>query len=356
MDWTETLLKELTEAPGVPGNERAVAAVMEKYLKPLGVISYDRLGSIIAKKRGTKDKPKVLVAGHMDEVGFVVSEITKNGYIKFLPLGGWWGPVAFAQRMKIYTKNGPVIGVTGAKPPHLLTEEERKKQVEIKDLFIDVGATGEFDVKEKLGIRPGDPVVPDSTFTILANPRVYLSKAFDNRFGCAAVIELFTRLKDLPHPNTVFGAGTVQEEVGLRGATTVAHLVEPDVALIADVSIARDTPGIDSDSGEKMGAGVSILVHDSGLIPNWKLVELVIQVADANGIPYHMAALERGTTDGARVQLDRSGVPTVALGIPTRYIHAHSAMLNRDDYDNYMKLLVALVQRLDETTVAGLIK
>ncbi len=354
MDFSETLLKDLTEAPGVPGQEDEVARVMERYLKPIAEISFDRLGSLIAKKKGGKESPKVMIAGHMDEVGFMVKEVTKDGYVRFLPLGGWWGHVALSQRMKIYTKKGPVLGVTGAKPPHILPEEERKKVLDIKDMFIDVGVVKGGDGFKKLGITPGDPIVPDSTFTVLSNTRMYLAKALDNRFGCAGVVEVLQRFTRMPHPNTLYGVGSVQEEVGCRGAGTAANTIQPDVALILDVGIAQDTPGMEPDKSEKMGGGVTILAYDGGMIPSKKLLDLTVQTCEKEKIKYHLAALERGTTDGAKVHVSASGVPTIALGAPTRYIHTHQAMLLRDDYDAVIKLMVALVKKLDAKTVAGL--
>lgn len=356
MDWSETLLKDLTEAPGVPGQEDEVAKIMERYLKPISEISYDRLGSLIAKKKGAKESPKVLIAGHMDEVAFMVKEVTKEGYVKFLPLGGWWGHVALAQRMKIYTKKGPVLGVTGAKPPHILPEEERKKVLDIKDMFIDVGVTKDFDVRKKLGITPGDAIVPDSSFTILSNQRMYLAKALDNRFGCAGVVDVLNRFAKMSHPNTLYGVGSVQEEVGCRGAGTAANTIQPDVALILDVGIAQDTPGMEPDKSERMGGGVTILTYDGGMIPSKRLLDLTISTCEKEKIKYHLVAIERGTTDGAKVHVSHSGVPTIALGAPTRYIHTHQAMLLRDDYDAVIKLMISLVKKLDAKTVSGLYK
>lgn len=354
MDWTEQLLKDLTDAPGVPGQEDEVARVMERYLKPIAEVTYDRLGSLIAKKKGSKESPKVLIAGHMDEVGFMVKDVTRDGYVKFLPLGGWWGHVALAQRMKIFTKKGPVAGVTGTKPPHLLTEEERKKVLEIKDMFIDVGVTRYFDVRKKLGVAPGDPIVPESPFTVMSNKRMYLAKALDNRFGCAGVVDILTRFSKMSHPNTLYGVGSVQEEVGCRGAATAANAIAPDAAIILDVGLAQDTPGMEPDKKERMGSGVSILAYDSGMIPSRRFFDLTLATCEAGKISYHLTAMERGTTDGAKIHVSHSGVPTIALGAPTRYIHTHQAMMLRDDYDAVIKLVAALVKKLDAKTVSGL--
>src|SRR5699024_9469929 len=201
----------------------------------------DHLGSLIGKKTGTENGPKVMVAGHLDEVGFMITRIDKDGFLYFQTIGGWWNQVMLAQRVTIMTKKGNVTGVIGSKPPHILSPEERKKPVEIKDMFIDIGASSKEEA-ESLGVRPGDSVVRYLAFTHMTNEKILLAKAWDNRIGCAIAIEVLNRLKDENHPNIVYGVGTVQEEVGLRGARTSAHLIKPDIAFGVDVGIAGDTP------------------------------------------------------------------------------------------------------------------
>ncbi len=346
------LLKELTEAIGVPGFEDEVADLMAGHLSPVAEISYDRLGSIVAEKKGKKGDPRIMIAGHMDEVGFMVKSITKEGFIKFLPLGGWWGHVVLAQRVLVRTRKGDFIGVTGSKAPHIIKAEERKKVLDLGDMYIDVGATDKFDIKKKLGVRLGDPIVPISDFTILGNPKTYLAKAWDDRIGCAAVIDVLTKVGKT-HPNTLFGVGTVQEEVGLRGARTSANMVDPDVGFAVDVCIAMDTPGLDN-TGEKLGAGAGILVFDGSVIPNRRLRDLVIDTAEKNKIPYFLTALERGGTDSGIIHLNRKGVPCLTFGVPARYIHGHVGVIHRKDYDSVVKLITAVVKRLDAKTVASL--
>lgn len=298
MDQTLTLLKELSEVMGVSGQEGDVAATMARYLPPEVKPSYDKLGSLVARKDGAQENPRVMLAAHMDEIGFMVKEVTKDGFLKILPLGGWWSHTILAQRVVIRTSKGDVIGVIGSKPPHGLPEEERKKLIDIKDMVVDVGATSSFDVSKKLKIRPGDPVVPWTPFTVMSNPRLYLGKAWDDRVGCALVVEVLRSLSGVKHPNTVFGVGTVQEEVGLRGAETSGNLVAPDVALALDVSMARDIPGLDKDTreiGEKLGGGPAILVYDRTMIPNLQLRDLAVKVAERKKIPYHFATVEDTT-------------------------------------------------------------
>ncbi|MEW5923838.1 MAG: M42 family metallopeptidase [Candidatus Zixiibacteriota bacterium] len=354
MDQTEVLLRDISNANGVSGHEGAAREVMAGYMKGLADISYDKLGSLIGRKKGTADSPRVLVAGHLDEIGFMVKEITSEGYIKFLSLGGWWGHVALAQRVRIMTSKGPVIGVIGSTPPHLLKPKDREKVLEIEDMFIDVGAMEKYDVTKKLGVKVGDPIIPDSQFTIMNNDQMYLAKALDNRVACAMVIEILRHFKKAAHPNTIFGVGTVQEEVGIRGAKTVAHAVDPDVAVILDVTVARDIPPDGYKVSEKLGAGAAILVYDGGMIPNQRLRQLLMKTAEENKIPYHLTSLLRGTTDGAAVHVTRSGVPTVFLGIETRYIHSHNSIIYRKDYDNIVKLAVAVIKKLNKKTVDSL--
>jgi endoglucanase len=325
--------------------------VIRRHLEGITTVEQDKMGSIICKKAGLADSPKVMLAGHMDEVGFMVRLITKEGFVKFVPLGGWWDQVMLAQRVVIKTAQGDVFGVTGAKPPHILGPEERKKMVEKKDMYIDIGASSEEEVKER-GVRPGDPIIPVSDFAVLANPKTYMSKAWDDRVGCAIFIEAIQRLAQESHPNTVYGVGTVQEEVGLRGAKTSAHVISPNVAIILEVDIAGDVPGIEPEElGIKLGKGPSLLVYDARMIPNLKLRDLVIETAQDLEIPLQFSAMEGGATDGGMIHIHAEGVPTVVIGVPTRHIHSHVGILHREDYDHALRLVVALIRKLDQDTV-----
>lgn len=354
MDRTELLLKDLTEAVGLAGFEGEVAAVMERHLEGLADVSRDKLGSVVFKKSGTTESPRVMLASHMDEVGFIVRSVTKDGFIKFLPVGGWWGHVVLGQRVIVRTRKGDLPGVVGSKPPHELEEEERKKVVDLKDMYIDIGVSAGANVAKRFGVRPGDPIVPWSPFTVMRNGRTYMAKALDDRAGCAVVVDTIRRLSKSRHPNTVFGVGTVQEEVGLRGAATATRLVDPDVAFAIDVSLAHDMPDSKEEEKERLGGGPSITVYDGTMIPNPRLRDFVIGVAEAAKIPFHFASVERGGTDGGRIHMHRIGVPSLVLGMPTRYVHGHVGVLNRSDYDNTVRVLVEVVRRLDSKRVASL--
>jgi putative aminopeptidase FrvX len=355
MDEIENLLKELTEASGVPGYEREIRDIIRRHFQEFGEISQDKIGSLICKKAGSAAEPRILVAGHMDEIGFMVKYITKEGFVRFTPLGGWWDQVLLGQRVIIKTNKGTVTGIIGAKPPHLLSREERMKVVEKKDMYIDIGATKQEEVEEA-GIRVGDPIIPVSEFTILTNKKTYLAKAFDDRVGCAMAIEAMKKLGRAGHPNTLFSVATVQEEVGARGAVTSAELINPDVAIILEVEICGDVPGIKpEESAVRLGEGPTLLAYDALMIPNLKLRDLVIDTAKAEKIPLQVSAMEGGATDGGPIHLHKSGVPTVVLSIPTRHIHSHGGIIHRQDFDHTVELVTAIIRKLDAGTVAELI-
>lgn len=353
MDQTEQFLKTLTEAHGVPGYETEVRAVLRDYMEPLGDVTQDKLGSLICHQSGSG--PKVMLVGHMDEIGFIVTHITDDGFVKFLPLGGWWDQVLLGQRVIIKTGKGNVLGVIGAKPPHLLSAEERNKLVEKKDMYFDIGATSRDEVVDA-GVHVGDAVVPDSSFAILANPQTYISKAFDNRIGCALVIDAlrYFRTHD-DRPNDLYGVQTVMEEIGVRGATTSVRAIDPDVAIILESDIAGDLPGIKPEvSSVKLGGGPTVMVYDARMIPNIKLRNLVIDTAEELGIELQFSNMPGGATDGGAIHLHGTGVPTVVIGVPARHIHSHGSIVHRHDYDHAVQLLTAVVAKLDAATVAGL--
>ncbi len=350
----ETLLKTLTEAHGISGSEAPIRALVRAYLQDLGELSQDKMGSLICKKTGQTETPRVMLAAHMDEIGFMVKHITKDGFLRFLPIGGWFDQVLLGQRVIIKTQEGDVVGVIGAKPPHLLPAEERRKVVKKDAMYIDVGATSKAEV-EALGIRPGDPIVPRADFVPLAGGKTFLSKAFDDRIGVALMIAALQDLQEKEHPNTVFGVATVMEEVGLRGATTSVRAVDPDVALVLEADIAGDVPGIKPEqSTVKLGGGPSLLFYDPRMLPNPQLRRLVLEVAAAEGIPVQDSHIPGGTTDGSAIHLHGLGVPTVVLAVPARHIHSHSSIVHREDFERARRLLTALLQRLDAAQVAHL--
>lgn len=355
-DQTIELLRELTEAHGVSGYEQEVREVIRRHLQAITVIEQDRLGSIVCRKKGEAETPRIMLAGHMDEIGFLVKYITDEGFIKFSTLGGWWGHVMLAQRVVIKTKKGDVPGLIGSKPPHILSDEERKKILEPKDMYIDVGATVGEEVKE-LGVRPGDPVIPVFPFTVSGTGKTYIAKGFDDRVGCGLFIDVIKRLVNEKHPNTVYGVGTVQEEVGLRGARTSSWVVEPDVGLTMEVGVAGDVPDVKKDDAQgKLGKGPVIVIRDGSMIPNLRLRDLFIETAEELGIPYQFDSLDRGGTDSGAIHLHRQGVPNLVVAVPTRHIHSHAGIMHRQDYDYTVDLVTAVIKKLNSETVGNLTK
>ncbi|MFJ7950261.1 M42 family metallopeptidase [Lysinibacillus sp. NPDC096418] len=357
LDSTLQMFKDLTDANGIPGNERAPREVMKQYIAPYAdSVETDNLGSLIAKKVGDENGPKIMVAGHLDEVGFMVTQIDDKGFIKFQTVGGWWSQVMLAQRVTITTRKGEeIIGVIGSKPPHILPAEVRNKVVDIKDMFIDIGAASKDEVMG-WGVRPGDMVTPYFEFNVMKNDKYLLAKAWDNRIGCAIAIDVMKALKDEKHPNILYSVGNVQEEVGLRGAKTSTFKIQPDIGFAVDVGIAGDTPGVTpKESNSKMGAGPQIVVYDASMVSHRGLREFVLDVAEENNIPYQFEALSGGGTDAGSIHVTANGIPALSIGIATRYIHSHAGILHRDDYENAVKLIVEVIKKLDRDAVNKII-
>ncbi|TCW37513.1 endoglucanase [Laceyella sacchari] len=348
MDRLEQLMKELSEANGVPGFERDVRIKMEHHLAPLSEeILRDRMGGIVAKKTGDANGPRILLAGHLDEIGFMVTQITDKGFLRFQQLGGWWSHNVLGHRVTVQSRKGDYVGIIGSKAPHVLGAEEKNRLVELKEMFIDVGATSKEEVEE-MGIRLGDPVVPVSDFFMMRGGQWWCGKALDNRAGCALAIEVLRELQGQDHPNTVYAGATVQEEVGMRGASALAQLVRPDVAFALDVGLAYDTPGFESYPAKAdLGEGPTMFLLDHFMIGHGKLRDLVLDTAEELGIHVQMDALMGGGTDGGKFHLHGIGCPTVAIGFPTRYVHSHNSVMARRDFEQALQLVTAVVKKLD---------
>ena len=362
--------EELCCAPGVAGFEREAVRVTRKYVeKYCDEVGTDKLGSLHFTKKGSKRNPVILLPGHVDEIGFIVAGVHTSGYLKFHPLGGWAPHCVLGQRVRIFTSKGALPGVVAAKPPHLMTQEDRDKLVKIKDMFIDICCSNEKEAAE-MGVKVGDPIVPDSGFT-LVEKTVYkddkkagkatlaMCKAFDDRAGLFVAVEVIRRLAEekIKHPNTVVGAATTMEEVGLRGATTTGYKIRPDVCLTLDVDIAGDVPGIEKHQAPAgVGSGVAICTYDASMIPNQALKDFVIQTAEKEKIPYVLTCVTGGGTDGGIVHKTHEGCPSIYLGVPTRHIHSHVGILDLADLDHLVNLVIALVKKLDAKTVEAFTK
>lgn len=346
------LMKRMMEAFGPSGFEKEINRLVKREMEPYSdEIITDNLGSVAFTLEG--EGPKVLLAGHTDEIGFIVSSITDDGFLTFNQLGGWWDQVLLAQRVVIRGKNGDRIGIIASKPPHIIPQDERKKVVVKKNMFIDIGASSKAEIEES-GIRVGDPIVPWSPFKVIQDGKVAMGKAFDDRIGTFVIMEAMKRIKEqnMEHPNTIIGAATVQEEVGLRGAQTIASKVNPDVSIVLEVDIAGDVPGIKPHEAlTKMGKGVGILTYDRSMIPNQELKEFVVETAKQAQIPIQFSQMSGGGTDAGRIHLNRSGCPSIVLTVPTRHIHSHIGLLSLKDTENAIRLVIEILKKLDRETV-----
>ncbi len=350
-------MKDLMESFGPSGFEKETAKIVKDYMDPLAdEIITDKLGSMIFVAKGKSERPRILMAGHMDEVGFVVTGIDdKTGFLKFYQLGGWWDQVLLSQRVIIRTKKGDVPGVIASKPPHILTDEERKTVVKKDDMFIDIGASSKDEAME-MGVRMGDPVVPWSPFSTINKGKLACGKGFDDRIGVFVMAEALRRIKrdKMAHPNTIYAAATVQEEVGLRGAKTAAHMTDPDLGIVLEVDIAGDAPGIQPHQAPtKMGKGPSILTFDRTMIPNQPLKNFVIDLAERKKIPLQLSSSQGGGTDAGAIHMDRAGCPSAVISVPTRHIHTHVGYLNLEDVENTIKLTVEMIRELSAEKVRG---
>lgn len=348
------LFKTLTEMNAASGFEREIRQfVRDKISQYTDEIVEDRLGSIFGVVRGNEQGPKVMVAGHMDEVGFLVTSITKNGMIRFQPLGGWAHNVLLSMQVNIVTETRTITGVIGSTPPHLLSEKEREAPVNIDQMYIDIGADDRKDA-EQLGVRPGQQIVPICPFTPLANPKKIMAKAWDNRYGVGLAIELLQSIKDEKLPNIVYAGATVQEELGLRGAETAANLIQPDLCYVLDASPANDMSG-DKQSFGQLGKGALLRIYDRSMLTHRGMVEFILDTAESHDIPYQYY-VSQGGTDAGRIHTSGIGVPTAVIGICSRYIHTAASIIHVDDYAAAKELLVRLVKTSDRSTLDSILR
>ena len=347
------MMKEFTDANGISGNEKAATRVMKKWLSDVAdEVSYDNLGSLIVTKKGTGLGPKLMVAGHVDEIGFVVRSIDEKGFIRLAPVGGWWGHVLLSQALTITTREGKeIMGIVGSKPPHGLAPEVRSKVIEVKDMFLDIGVKDKNEV-ELLGIRPGDMVTPRSDFNVMANPNYLAAKAWDDRIGAIIASEVLLRLKNETHSADVYAVGTVQEEVGLRGAKTATYAVKPDIGIALDVTLANDIPG--AEPGSKMGVGVTIAIQDGSHLGHRGFINYLSDLSKELNLDVQYDLLLAGGTDSGEMHKAFDGIINVTLSIPSRYIHSHRALIHRKDVVDTINLIVEFAKRLDRNVLESL--
>jgi putative aminopeptidase FrvX len=353
-DRTLNLLQRLADAPGPPGAEEAVRAVMVPEMKPYSTepIRYDGIGSVIAQQG--KSGPRIMIDAHMDELGGMVRRVTPTGFLSMQMLGGWLDQALVDQRWIILGSKGPVHAVTGIRDIHVLPADERSRVFSRDSLYLDIGAKNAAEAAA-MGVEPGDPVVPDSPFTVMNGSQNYLGKAWDDRIGCAVLLEAMRRTMAMPHPNTLVYVATVQEEIGLRGGRTASQTVKPEIGIAIEGGIAGDMPGARPEETQaKLGGGPGLFLYDSSTIANRKMVALVKQTAAGAGLPLQLDLVQGYGDDSAEMQMTNGGTPTVNLVVPVRYTHSHNGIVNRGDFDKTVDLVVALLMKLDAKTVAEL--
>lgn len=344
------LLKDLTDINGIAGREKQVKEAMRQHLEPVSdEIVEDGLGGIFGKKSSQNGTKSILLAGHLDEIGFIITQIDKDGFIKFQPVGGWWNQVMLSQKVTITTDDGQEIrGIIGSKPPHVLGPEERKRPVEIKDMFIDIGARSKEDV-EQHGVEVGNMVTPYSEFDTLANKKYLTAKAFDNRYGCAVAIDVMKKLQKDKLGINVYSGATVQEEVGLRGAKVAANKIKPDLAIAVDVCIPYDTPGMSGQTSETaLGNGPVVIMMDASSVAHDGLRQHIKEVAKKHYISVQWDTTPGGGTDAGSIHVANEGIPTVTIGVALRYMHSNVSVLHTDDYENSVRLITEVIRSLND--------
>ncbi len=340
---------DLVNLPGAPSFEKHVKAYMKKEIqKHTPKIIEDKLGSIFGVLNEQSDGPRVMMAGHMDEVGGMVTGITKEGLVKMIPLGGMKGDVYLSQHMIIYTDDlSEIPGVTASKPPHLSRGEKNDAPLKFDDLLLDIGADSK-EHAEELGVKIGQQVISKNDYVVTKDGKKYISKAWDNRFGCGMALELLEAVKDEKLECSLYAGATVQEEVGLRGAATAAGLVKPDIFLAVDGSPCADSFGGDEISG-KLGEGFLVRFYDPNAIMHRGMKDYIEKMAEKHNIKYQYYQ-SKGGTDAARIQLADDGVIVATIGMPARYIHSNTSMIHEEDYQAVKQMLIELVKSFNNET------
>ena len=350
LDRVARLMEELTNAPGPPGFEGPVRDIVVREFSALGgEIEYDGLGSVLARFDGGSDSgPVVMVTAHLDEVGLMVQHVREDGFIRVKTLGGWLRQGLVDQRWVIMGRDGLVLAISGMRTVHVTPGRERDQVWPLEQVFLDVGATSAAGV-EAMGVRAGQGIAPWSPFTVLPNGR-YAAKGWDDRVGLAVMMEAARRIttENIELPNQVVWVATVQEEIGLRGAQTSVHLADPDLGISIEAGVAADYPiARPTQAQERLGGGPGVFLLDSSMIPNEAFQRLFFEVAEAEGISLQADVLTGYGEDGAEIQRYESGRPSVNMTVPTRYLHSHSGIIQRSDFDQAVDLLVAVLQRID---------
>lgn len=353
---TIKLLQKLSLEPGISGHEHGIARIMKDELSAASDFTQDNMGSCVFELKGKSSKPRIMFVAHMDEIGFIVSDILPNGFIKMQPIGGWNPFTLLSSTVEIINSEGKRFpGVIGAVPIHFLKNREDSKP-EIENMFIDIGAVSREEVESEYNIQLGDAIVPQTSFQHLKKNNQVICKAFDDRAGIAAVIELGKIAASIPHPNTILCVGSVQEEVGTRGAQTLANYIQADICIILEGAPADDVPGIGFQPQTCLGKGAHLRIFDPTMIVNPNLKKFIVKLAEKEDIKIQPTVRRSGGTDGRQLHIAGRGIPSIVLGVPVRYAHSHNSMVNLHDFRELMKLLESIIRNTDEKVLSEILK
>lgn len=348
MQATVSLLQRLTTTAGISGHEKSVRRILTEELSEIADPATDLLGSVCFELPGAELGPSILFVAHMDEIGFIVADINKNGTLKLQKVGGWDPATLQSSPVEITNTRGEsVFGVIGSTPVHYQTVGSQK--LEIEDMFVDIGAASDEEVRTTFAIRLGSPVTPLSRFHYSETNRRVFAKALDDRIGCLAIAELGQQLHTQSLPNRVILSGSVQEEVGIRGATVLSNYAMPDLVVVLEGPPADDM--IKASPQCAVGKGVHIRVFDPTVIVPPALLDFVTELAVKHNIPHQLTVRSSGGTDAARLHMAHRGVPSIVLGVPVRYAHSHHGCISLDDYQAMLDLCRELALAFDEAAL-----
>ena len=346
---TLAMIAAISDAKGAPGFENQVVEAILPYAEGLGETRVDRMRNLyLSRRENTGGRPVVQLDAHSDEVGFMVQAICPNGTLRIIPIGGWVSHNIPAHKVWVRNRYGKYIpGLTASKPPHFMTEQERKAPLDIKDITVDVGAVSREEAIEVYGIRIGEPVAPDVTFTYAEDTDLMVGKSFDCRLGCAAILKTMHELAGQELAVDVVGACASQEEVGVRGATVTAQVIQPDLAIVFEGCPADDTCVEPYMVQTAIKRGPMLRHIDARMITNPRYQRYALDLAEKLGIPVQDAVRAAGSTNGAAIHLTGRGVPVIVIGVPVRYAHTHYGVSAYADFDNAVKLACEILKRAD---------
>ncbi len=346
------LVKQLSEAKGAPGFENEIVNIVKTHLAPFGKITEDSMRNLtIERKQNKEGLPTLMLDAHSDEVGFIVHSIKSNGTLKVLPLGSWNLTNVLGHKYKLQSEDGEYIsGIMGTIPPHF--QSNSSQSVSINDIYMDIGASSEKEVREVFKIGIGTPIIPEASFEIIKQNNRMIGKAFDCRLGVSALIEIFRTLADKELEVNIVASISTQEEMGLRGAKVNATKINPDCAIVLESSPADDTIYGKYEAQGVLGNGAQVRHLDKSMIANPNFIKFTKKTISNKNIKLQETVRSGGGTNGGAIHLANNGIPTLVVATPTRYIHTHHGIASIDDYENVIKLVLEVITTLNKDIIS----